>query len=91
MLLGFVKAKVHEELAVASDNDSSQDGLFGDYFEQSIILTLYCLWLSVCNSIWHKSTIDRKVVWIRWKFHYRFRGRKIVEGLHVTQNRARLV
>ena len=30
MLLGFVKAKGHEELAVALDNDSSQDGPLGD-------------------------------------------------------------
>ena len=30
MLLGFVKAKGHEELVVASDNDSSQDGPLGD-------------------------------------------------------------
>ena len=30
MLSGFVKAKGHEELAVASDNDSSQDGPLGD-------------------------------------------------------------
>jgi len=30
MLLGFVKAKGHEELAVASDNDSSQNGLLGE-------------------------------------------------------------
>jgi len=30
MLLGFVKSKGHEELAVASDNDSSEDGPLGD-------------------------------------------------------------
>ena len=30
MLSGFVKAKGHEELAVASNNDSSQDGPLGD-------------------------------------------------------------
>ena len=30
MISIFVKAKGHEELAVASDNDSSQDGLLGD-------------------------------------------------------------
>ena len=30
MLSGFVRAKGHEELAVASDNDSSQDGMLDD-------------------------------------------------------------
>lgn len=30
MLSGFVKAKYHEELAVALDNDSSQDDSLGD-------------------------------------------------------------
>ena len=30
MLSGFVKANGHEELAVALDNDSSQDGPLGD-------------------------------------------------------------
>ena len=30
MLSGFVKAKGHEELVVASDNESSQDGPLGD-------------------------------------------------------------
>jgi len=30
MFSGFVKAKGHKELAVALDNDSSQDGMLGD-------------------------------------------------------------
>ena len=30
MLSIFLKEKGHEELAIASDNDSSQDGLLGD-------------------------------------------------------------
>ena len=37
MLSGFVKEKGHEELAVTSDNDSSQDGLLGD----SLFWTIY--------------------------------------------------
>ena len=37
MLLGFVKAKGNEELEVASNNDSSQDGLLGD----SLIWTIW--------------------------------------------------
>ena len=30
LLSGFVRAKGHEELAVASNNDSSQDGSLGE-------------------------------------------------------------
>jgi len=38
MISGFVKAKGHEELAVSSDDDSSQDSMLGD--------SLFCtIWL----------------------------------------------